>query len=244
MAALRRLLRLGVMAIRLPYHALRNPRLMRARYLKRIPAVGAIPYELGLHDRHWAKRLGIDTGGWVAVELEDGKLYEATPFLLLQDILQHLALTPQDVFVDLGCGKGRATCMAARTEAGRVVGVEQDEGFLAVARANLAKMPDDKARVVFHHGLAQDFDFDPTTVVFLFNPFGAKTLQEVVGLLHASLQRAPRALRIVYVNPVHEKVLQDCGWLENSLTWPSAAYAEFEIQPPNPRLVSFWDARP
>jgi predicted RNA methylase len=230
------------MAVRLPYHVLRNPRLMRARYGKKTPTMGAIPYEIGLHDRHWERKLGTDTGGWVAVELEDGMLYEATPFLLLQDILQHLALTQMDVFVDLGCGKGRATCMAARTEVGRVVGVEQDDGFLSVARANLSGMPGGQAQVDFHHGLAQDFDFDTTTVVFLFNPFGAVTLKEVVELLRRSLERAPRRLRIVYVNPVHEQVLADCGWLENTVTWPSGAYSEFEIQPPNPRLVSFWEA--
>ena len=134
--------------------------------------------------------------------------------------------------------------MAARTEAGRVVGVEQDEGFLSVARANLDTMRGVQAQVDFLHGLAQDFDFDTTSVVFLFNPFGAKTLAEVMDLLHASLVRAPRRLRIVYVNPVHEQVLETCTWLEDTDTWPSAAYAEFEIQPPNPRLVSFWEALP
>lgn len=230
------------MAMRFPYHKAGSYRLVVARYLRKQPVVGAIPHELRFHDLYWEKRLGSDTGGWVTIELEDGMLYEATPFLLLQDILSHLDLGPDDVFVDLGCGKGRATCMAARSEAGRVVGVEQDEGFLRVAHANLAAMSDVRAEVKFHHGLAQDFSFDRATVVFLFNPFGARTLEEVMKLLQQSLQRNPRRLRLIYVNPVHEQVLHDSAWLKNVHTWPSSAYVEFVIEPPNQRLVSFWEA--
>lgn len=239
---LRKLKRLGLMAIRLPYHAVKAHRLMVGRYLQKRPVMGAIPYEIGLHDKYWERRLKLDTGGWVPVALEDGMLYEATPYLLVHDILARLALDSEDVLVDLGCGKGRVTCAAARGTAGKIVGVEQDEGFLEVARSNLDALPDARADVRLHHGLAQDFDFDQATVLFLFNPFGARTLQEVLDQLRQSLARNPRALRIVYVNPVHEKVMRDAGWLRNTQTWPSSAYEEFEIQPPNPRLVTFWEA--
>jgi predicted RNA methylase len=231
------------MAILLPFHGVKQHRLMRKRYLQKQPAVGAIPYELLLHDRYWESHLGLDTSGWVPVELDDGMLYEATPYLLLYEILRHLNLGGDDVFVDLGCGKGRATCMAARSAASRVVGVEQDDGFLQIARDNLSKVPKKRAPVEFFHGLAQEFDFDDTTVVFLFNPFGKRTLQEVVEMLHKSLLHKPRKLRIVYVNPVHETVLNDTEWLENVTTWQSDAYPEFAIQPPSPRLVSFWQAK-
>lgn len=239
---LRKIKNLGLMAVRLPFHAVRAHRLMLGRYLRKDPVVGAIPYEINLHDKYWERRLKLDTGGWEPVEMEDGMLYEATPYLVLHDILRHLELGPDDVFVDLGCGKGRVTCVAAHGTPGKVVGVEQDEDFLEDARVNLAALPGAKAEVALHHGLAQDFDFDQATVVFLFNPFGAKTLEEVMELLHASLERNPRRLRIVYVNPVHEHVLADRPWLTNTQTWPSEAYAEFEIQPPNPRLVTFWEA--
>lgn len=239
---LRKLKNLGLMAVRLPYYAVKAHRLMLGRYLRREAVVGAIPYEVNLHDKYWEKRLKLDTGGWDPVELEDGMLYEATPYLVLQDILRHLDLGPEDVFVDLGCGKGRATCVAARESDCAVVGVEQDEGFLAVAQSNLNNLDHTRGEVHLHHGLAQDFDFDQATVVFLFNPFGAQTMEEVLELLHSSLDRNPRRLRIVYVNPVHEKVLAHHDWLQNTQTWPSDAYPGFEIQPPNPRLVTFWEA--
>jgi len=243
MALLRKLKTAATMAVRVPYHAVKNHRMVWARYVQKRCVVGAFPGQLHLHDRYWEKRLGVDTGGWVAVELNDGMLYEATPYLLIEDILCYLNLGADDVFLDLGCGKGRVTCMAARSKAQCVVGLEQDDGFLALARRNLEAAPDVCAKVEFHHGLAQNFHFDAITVAFLFNPFGADTLREVLELLRQSLERNPRKLRIVYANPVHEQVMGECSWLSNVQTWPSSAYAEFEIQPPNSRLVSFWESK-
>jgi len=230
------------MAVHIPYHVVKSPRMIWARYVKNRCVFGAIPYQLRLHDLYWEKRFGADTGGWVAVELTDGKLYEATPYLLIEDILCHLDLQRHDVFLDLGCGKGRVTCMAARTNASRIMGLDQESGFLEVARKNLSGISDVRAQVDFHHGLAQDFNFDTTTVAFLFNPFGADTLRDVLNRMRQSLERNPRRFRIVYVNPMHEHVLSNADWLSNTHTWPSAAYADFEIQPPNTRLVSFWEA--
>ena len=233
----------AIMAVRIPYHVVKSHRMIWARYVQKRCVTGAIPYQLRFHERYWEKRLGVDTGGWIAVELDDGMLYEATPYLLLEDLLCFLDLQAHDVFLDLGCGKGRVTCMVARTAVGKVVGLEQEEAFLNQARKNISGISDLRAQVDFHHGLAQDFDFDTTTVAFLFNPFGADTLLEVLQLLEQSLQRNPRCLRIVYVNPVHEQVLHEAQWLSNTHTWQSDAYPEFEIQPPNPRLVSFWESK-
>jgi len=243
MSALSKLKTASQMAVRLPYHAIRSRRLLWTRYWRRQPAIGSIPYEVDLHDRYWERHLGIDTAGWAPNDIEDGMLYEGTPYLLVLEILRHLDLQPQDVFVDLGCGKGRATCMAARGKAGTVIGVEQDEGFLATAKENLAALPGVHSEVRLEHGMAQDFNYDTTTVVFLFNSFGAKTLREVLDHLQASLERHPRRLRFVYVNPEHEQVLRETPWMKNTQTWPSDAYPEFIIKPSNPRVVTFWESQ-
>ncbi|MEE9429071.1 MAG: class I SAM-dependent methyltransferase [Paracoccaceae bacterium] len=223
-------------------HALMSHRMIYRRYIRRKPVIGSIPHEIWLNDRYWERRLGTNTGGWVPVTLDDGMLYEATPYLILNEILRELDLGKSDVFVDLGCGKGRVLCMASGTDVGRVIGVEQNPDFLDVARNNLDAMPDKHTNVELFRGLAQDFDFKNVTVLFLFNPFGAKTLQQVLSLIKADLKETPRPFRIVYANPVHEAVLQQTPWLTNSTTWPSAAFPEFEIQPANPRMVSFWES--
>ncbi|MEO6185596.1 MAG: class I SAM-dependent methyltransferase [Steroidobacteraceae bacterium] len=219
------------------------PLLVR-RYVLRRPVVGSIPFEMRLHERYWERRLRADTGGWAPATVNDGKLYEGTPYLLLFTIMMQLDLGPEDRFVDLGCGKGRVVAMAALSNAGSVAGVEQDETFLAVARENIARLPGAGGRIQLVHGLAQQFDFDAVTVVFMFNPFGERTVAQVLDLLGESLRRSPRRLRIVYANPVHEAVLQATAWLENTTTWPSDAYPDHTFLPANPRMVSFWEARP
>jgi precorrin-6B methylase 2 len=238
-----KVLRLACMSARIAFHAVKSFRLVWRRYVARQPVVGSIPHELGLHERYWERRFAADTRGWEPVTLIDGMLYEATPYLLLLEIMRQLELGSNDVFVDLGCGKGRALTMAAQCNAGLVVGVEQSAGLLDIARRNLSNSGISDQRVKIVQGLAQEFDFDDTTVIFMFNPFGAKTLQEVVDCLHLSLRRKPRRLRIVYANPVHEKVLLATRWLENTSTWPAAAFPEHSFQPLNPRMVSFWQTR-
>ena len=230
--------------VRIAAHALRSPGLLWRRYVLREPAVGSIPHEVKLHERYWERRFRSDTGGWVPVSLQDGHQYEGTPFLLLLEIVRHLKLTARDVFVDLGCGKGRALAMAALAPVGLVVGVEQSAEFLEVAQHMLASLEERAGKVKLFNGLAQQFDFDQATAIFLFNPFGARTMEEVLGMLRSSLERNPRRLRIIYANPVHEQVLRDAGWLENTETWPTSAYSESAFLPPNPRMVSFWEARP
>ena len=230
-------------ALRLAWHAAASPRLLVRRYLLKRPVQGSLPYEVRLHERYWERRLAADTGGWSPVSLDDAVQYEGTPYLLLLEILRTLDLGPDDKLVDLGCGKGRVVVMAAQTRVGRVAGVEQDETFLDIARQNLARHPALAAKVELFHGLAQGYDFDDTTVVFLFNPFGARTMQDVLELLRQSLQRRPRPLRLVYVNPVHEQVLRETAWLANTATWPTAAFPEAAFLPANPSLLSIWEAR-
>ncbi len=216
---------------------------MAHRYLLRRPVVGSIPYEMQLHETYWERHFGGKTAGWAPVDLEDGVIYEGTPFMLLLEIFRDLKLTDRDVFVDLGCGKGRVLAMAALSDARQVIGVEQSAEFLQAAAETLTRLGSRADKVQLFNGLAQQFDFDQATVIFMFNPFGAQTMQQVLGLLHASLERKPRPLRLVYVNPIHEQVLLDCGWLENTVTWPTAAFAERAFLPPNPRMVSFWEVR-
>jgi hypothetical protein len=45
---------------------------------------------------------------------------------------------------------------------------------------------------------------DDVTVVFMFNPFGGAIFEAVMAKIVASLDRAPRPLRLVYGNPVEE----------------------------------------
>ena len=163
-------------------------------------------------DLFWDLRLGISTFGFVPAIGDHASdafraHYEPTPYRTLFRVFDRVGLGPEDVFVDLGSGLGRAVFAALHRGARRSVGVELDETLHLRALANRARSGADPRRVEFVRSSASTYGFDDATIVFLFHPFGAGTLARAIDGLDASLDRAPRAVQIAYLNPVHESVL-------------------------------------
>jgi precorrin-6B methylase 2 len=229
----------------LAWHALWSPRLIYRRYIAGKPVVGAVPGEQLAHEMFWERRFRARTGGWNPIKdsaCADATCYEGTPYLMLIEVFRHLRLRTNDVLVDVGCGKGRVLRMALHCAVGVAVGVELDAGFLEAARSNLEGSGSDSDRYSLFHGLVQDFNFDSATVLFLFNPFGAKTMREMLDRVAASLRRRPREVRIVYVNPVEEAVLAETPWLRRTEVWLRNAWPDNRFRPERPHVVSFWSS--
>jgi hypothetical protein len=53
---------------------------------------------------------------------------------------------------------------------------------------------------------------DDLTVAYFFNPFQGPIFASVIDRLRASVDRHPRRLRIIYLNPVEEQMLLDAGF--------------------------------
>jgi SAM-dependent methyltransferase len=230
-------------SLALAWHALWSPRLIYRRYVARKPVVGAVPGEQLAHEMFWDRRFKTRTGGWDSIKgpaSADSLGYEGTPYLMLVEVFRHLKLRMNDVFVDVGCGKGRVLLMALQSAVGVAVGVELDAGFLDAARDNLEGSGSDSGRYDLFHGQVQDFNFDSATVLFLFNPFGAKTMREMLDRVAASLRRRPREVRIVYVNPVEEAVLAETSWLKRTEVWLRDAWPDNRFMPKRSHVVSFW----
>lgn len=87
---------------------------------------------------------------------------------------------------------------------------------------------------------AQTYLHPDTTVVFMFHPFGAGTLREVIGQIDDALSRRPRRLRVVYFNPVFDEVLQTSKHLRPSEHWPQHAHAGSRGGGGGDYAVSFW----
>jgi SAM-dependent methyltransferase len=67
----------------------------------------------------------------------DNVQYEPSGWSYLPRALRHIPVGPEDVFLDLGAGKGRVLYQAAKRPFKRVIGVEIAERLASVARANL-----------------------------------------------------------------------------------------------------------
>jgi predicted RNA methylase len=185
----------------------------------------------------WERRLAIATRSPGGVRREEHGGYVTIPYRLIFMVLDRLELGLQDVFVDLGCGRGRVVCCAARYQVREVIGVEDMTELAKTAEANLRGMKGARtARRQVICGKAQDFDCAGVTAIFLFNPFGPRTLDQVLSKLKSSLAHGPEGqkFRLAYVNPVYESVIAALGWLERYDYWPH------ERLPVRKRSVSFW----
>lgn len=185
----------------------------------------------------WEYRLGIKSRGEsFSTPDSDSVPYSTVPYRMIVKILRHLALDPADVFVDIGCGKGRVLCCASRFRIRQVVGVEMDQDLCAAAQRNTERVRGRRSPVRIAHATAQEYDYRAGTVYYLFCPFGAATLDQVLARIRQSLQGEPRRIRIVYVNPMAEFLLQRSDWLRMTEKWQTGD--EFGLI----HDVSFWQA--
>ncbi|GAC1420160.1 MAG: hypothetical protein NVSMB62_13900 [Acidobacteriaceae bacterium] len=175
---------------------------------------------------------GVDTSGLVpAKHLKTGSpsdehvtaYYGVAPSILRSLIGQWLETEPRDpiaayTFVDIGAGKGRAMLVASEFAFRRVVGVELNPVLTAIARRNVAEWTAEHAgdptslalapiEVLEQDALEYVLPTGPV-LMFLFHPFEAPVLEELVRSVGAQLQRRKRtAFDILYVNAECREVL-------------------------------------
>lgn len=164
-----------------------------------------------LNNLGWERRLGVSTRGVVPTDHPDSVHYATMGYSTVQRVLRHLDLQPADVFVDIGSGKGRVLCCAARHPVRQVVGVELSESLCRQARANVMRLRGRRAPITVENAPAEQFDYSAATVLFLFDPFGAATLRPVLKRIGEDTRG--RDVRLAYANPTHDPVFQEQPWL-------------------------------
>jgi len=164
-------------------------------------------------------KLGIEVkGGCDGVKQDisfygDMQNYQATFYGRLQKMVKYLKLTPDDVFVDLGCGKGRVVFFVATHRLKKAIGVELDKNLFTAAQKNFINLKARRAFVELFNTDAAKFDLGEANILYMFNPFGYKTLESVLRNLKKSLIDTPRKVRIVYYVPAHKDLLDSQDWL-------------------------------
>jgi SAM-dependent methyltransferase len=179
------------------------------------------------------RRLGIRTTGSREVNVADAVDYSTFAYAGIGRVLDRLELRADDVFVEVGCGKGRVVCAAALRPVQRVIGIDLDAELCRAARANADRLRPPHAAIEIVHRPAQEFDYREGTVVFMFNPFNRGPLLSVLEAIKT--QRLPIGeVRIVSVNPRFDATFAEFGGFERYDHWPLR---------PGDRLkfaVSFW----
>ena len=165
--------------------------------------MGALEQRRGIET---AQRVDLGAVGLAAPGRID---YEPSPALALRRGLRGREIRPDDVFLDLGCGKGRVLVGAVQLPFARVIGVELVPELVGQARENLAQVEHKSggAEVVCADVLEYEIP-DDVTIIYLYNPFRGEIFRGVMERIVASLDRAPRQLTLIYRSPFeHEKVL-------------------------------------
>jgi len=160
--------------------------------------------------------------------------YQPTESVLFHAMIEALSeqariALSEFVFVDLGSGKGRTLLMASDYPFRRIIGVELLPALHQTATQNLSNYHGESQRCFAIESICGDaveFPFpDEPTVLYLFNPFPESGMRRVIGNLEQSLRKHPRAVYVLYHNPLLEHVLGESAVLKK--IWGTHQYAVY-----------------
>lgn len=141
--------------------------------------------------------------------------YAPSPWRVLPDVLHPEDVGRDDVFLDIGCGMGRALLVAAeRYPFSRVIGVEIAQSLADAAREVMAG---NAHRFRCREWTVETADAatyvvpGDVTVAYLYDPFVGALLDKVLAALISSVDERPRRLRLIYLTPVDLPRLQATG---------------------------------
>jgi len=188
-------------------------------------------------DYDWDKRVNTTSGavGWrerlLGVFHSE---YQPTDPYFFHEMMEALLQLQHDLsaftFIDIGSGKGRVLLMASDYAFRRIVGVELMPALHRIALENLAKYHSETQRCFALESVccdATDFAFPrEPLLIYIFHSLPEAPLRVLISRLEQSLREHPRAVFVMYHNPVLEHVLAECSWLAKiGGTSQSAIYA-------------------
>ena len=184
-----------------------------------------IAYHILLHEIKGENKYGINTTGSdelhktnaAGTDISHATIYMPASYILLEDVFKQLPTNPSKHFVDIGCGKGRALCVAAHHGFKKVTGVDFSKEFCANATDNLIITK--KIFPSFNFSVinkdASLFDIpDNADCIFFFNPFDLFIMNKVAKKIKESYVRKPRTIYIIYLNPLYKNELLNIGFKE------------------------------
>ncbi|MBV9766247.1 MAG: class I SAM-dependent methyltransferase [Acidobacteriaceae bacterium] len=178
-------------------------------------------------DGYFDRKFGITSSGHRSLgqlgpDAKDCVYYQPVSYGDFRKFLNSIPIrTDEDVFLDFGCGMGRALCLAATYPFRSVIGVEISPELCASARENVelvkSKLRCQDVRIIRVN--ARDYKV-PTdvSVIYLFHPFTGQTLTDVLQNIADSLREAPREIFLLFYGRAEGVTFQieasNCGWLD------------------------------
>ncbi len=183
------------------------------------------------------KKYGINTTGAdelkklkkKGIDITHATIYMPVSYELLEETFKHVndvnskplnpALPAGRHFLDMGCGKGRALCVAANKGFKQVTGIDFSKELCDTANQNLILTKQNfhslKYKVIYNDAFYFKIP-DDVDCIFFFNPFDEIIMSGVVENIMTSLEKSPRKISIIYINPLHKNLFSSAGFTE---TW-------------------------
>jgi predicted amidohydrolase len=140
--------------------------------------------------------------------------YQPTPASVILEMIDQVALANEDVFYDLGSGLGLVISLVSLLTGVTCVGVEYQTSYCRYARESASKIG--LEGTTFINADAQDVDYSRGTVFFMFNPFGGRIFDNVMGKLQVQ---------------AHQRKITVCSY--GPSTTPLAALPWLDIRNPD-----------
>ncbi len=171
------------------------------------------------------KKYGINTTGAdnlkglekKGIDISHATIYMPVSYDVLEQFFEEVKIASFQHFLDIGCGKGRAMCVAATKGISKISGIELSKDLFNVAKENIAitkeKIPN--ANITIYNNDAFYFEIDDDVdCIFMFNPFDETIMSGVMENIETSLENSPRIMTIIYINPLEKHVLKEWGYEE------------------------------
>ena len=172
-------------------------------------------------------RYGIDSSQNVSLDKlnfqitnkTEGVEYGTIAPYFIQKILELVKFDTSDIFVDLGCGKGRVLLIASKFNIKKVIGIEFSPELYLIAQNNIGNCSSnnhfntEKINIIQKDVLEYVFNHHET-VFYLYNPFSNKILNMICDQIKGSLIINIRRIIIIYVNPRFLEILIEKGFTQ------------------------------
>ncbi len=151
------------------------------------------------------------------IDISHATIYMPVSYDLLEDFFTEIKIQTFNHFLDIGCGKARAMCVAAAYGVKKVSGIELSKELFLDAERNIKtrqeKYPSTNFSIYNNDAFYFDID-DDVDCIFMFNPFDETIMNAVMENIETSLDLKPRVMTIVYINPLEKHVLLEWGYEE------------------------------
>ncbi|MEO5942070.1 MAG: class I SAM-dependent methyltransferase [Ferruginibacter sp.] len=171
------------------------------------------------------------------IDISHATIYMPASYDLLENIFTEANFNSFHHFVDIGCGKGRALCVAAHFGVKKITGIDFSKEFCVAANENLQKTKDEIPNLNYTVINNDAFYFeipDDADCIFMFNPFDETIMSGVINNINKSLKRNPRKITVIYLNPLQKHLFLKNDFKEIFHT-KNLHYLEGAIYIKNPR---------